>query len=139
MRLETSGGVPFATILSFACHAVALGAGEQVASADYVGALRGTLEAQGTGPVLYVNGCGGDVNPAGMDSRDLTPEQLHEVRRVVAQSLGYLNRLRARMEQCGFPSHDRPFRLVVDAEDKMHWLSIELHYAACSGVGRNGR
>ncbi|HET7771066.1 MAG TPA: hypothetical protein VFN74_19995 [Chloroflexota bacterium] len=69
VRLETPGGAPFATVVSFACHAVALGAGEQLASADYVGALRGTLEAQGTGPVLYVNGCGGDVNPASMDSR----------------------------------------------------------------------
>jgi hypothetical protein len=69
VRLETEGGTPFATVVAFACHAVALGHEERNASADYVGALRGTLEAQGTGPVLYVNGCGGDVNPASMDAR----------------------------------------------------------------------
>ena len=75
VRLETSGGAPFACLVSFACHAVALGHGERLASADYVGALRGTLEAQGTGPVLYVNGCGGDVNPASMDSRGRTASE----------------------------------------------------------------
>jgi hypothetical protein len=55
--------------VAFACHAVALGSGERQASADYVAPLRRDLEAAGTGPVLYVNGCGGDVNPAGMDDR----------------------------------------------------------------------
>jgi hypothetical protein len=55
--------------VAFACHAVALGSGERQASADYVAALRRELEAAGTGPVLYVNGCGGDVNPASMDAR----------------------------------------------------------------------
>ena len=75
VRIETAGGTPFASLVSFACHAVALGHGERLASADYVGALRGTLEAQGTGPVLYVNGCGGDVNPASMDNRGRTASE----------------------------------------------------------------
>src|SRR5688500_6729946 len=75
VRLETSGGAPFACLVSFACHAVALGHEERQASADYVGALRGTLEAQGSGPVLYVNGCGGDVNPASMDARGRTASE----------------------------------------------------------------
>ena len=60
---------PLAAIVAFACHAVALGAGERHASADYVAPLRRALEAAGAGPVLYVNGCGGDVNPASMDAR----------------------------------------------------------------------
>ncbi len=62
-------GRPLATIVAFACHAVALGSREREVSADYVAPLRRALEAQGTGPVLYVNGCGGDVNPASMDAR----------------------------------------------------------------------
>jgi neutral ceramidase len=74
VRLEPDGGdgsdaTPLATIVAFACHAVALGAGERHASADYVGVLRRDLEVSGSGPVLYVNGCGGDVNPARMDER----------------------------------------------------------------------
>ncbi|HEV2122530.1 MAG TPA: hypothetical protein VGW38_07120 [Chloroflexota bacterium] len=66
---ETESQAPLATFVAFACHAVALGATEQHASADYVGTLRRALEARGTGPVLYINGCGGDVNPASMDQR----------------------------------------------------------------------
>ncbi|HEX2514996.1 MAG TPA: hypothetical protein VH257_09855, partial [Chloroflexota bacterium] len=60
---------PLATVVAFACHAVALGSGERNASADFVAPLRRELEAAGGGPLLYLNGCGGDVNPAGMDSR----------------------------------------------------------------------
>lgn len=60
---------PLATIVAFACHAVTLGATERHASADFVAPLRRDLEAAGSGPVLYVNGCGGDVNPAAMDAR----------------------------------------------------------------------
>ncbi|MDQ3701801.1 MAG: hypothetical protein M3442_12905 [Chloroflexota bacterium] len=64
-----SAGRPLATIVAFACHAVTLGAAERHASADFVAPLRHDLEAAGSGPVLYVNGCGGDVNPAAMDAR----------------------------------------------------------------------
>ncbi len=73
VRLERVGraapGAPLVTIVSFACHAVALGAAERELSADFVAPLRRELEAAGSGPVLYVNGCGGDVNPASMDAR----------------------------------------------------------------------
>jgi neutral ceramidase len=72
VRLDREDGSderPLATLVAFACHAVALGSEEQHASADYVGTLRRALEDAGTGPVLYVNGCGGDVNPASMDRR----------------------------------------------------------------------
>jgi hypothetical protein len=66
---------PVATIVAFACHAVALGSRERYASADFVAPLRRALEGAGadgapaSGPVVYLNGCGGDVNPAGMDAR----------------------------------------------------------------------
>lgn len=62
-------GRPLATVIAFACHAVTLGATERHASADFVAPLRRDLEAAGSGPVLFVNGCGGDVNPAAMDAR----------------------------------------------------------------------
>ena len=71
-----------------------------------------------------------------MDSSDLTADQLRELHRVIGQYLGYLNRLRARMERVGFPNNDPLYRLVVDAAERMHSLSVELHYATCSGVGR---
>ncbi|MGH2354295.1 MAG: hypothetical protein ACRDI2_16430 [Chloroflexota bacterium] len=68
-RGEGDARQPLATIVAFACHAVSLGAAERHASADFVAPLRRDLEAAGAGPVLYVNGCGGDVNPASMDAR----------------------------------------------------------------------
>jgi neutral ceramidase len=67
VRIEQGTGEPFATLVSFGCHPVSLGAAERHASADYVGVLRRALEAAGTGPVLYVNNCCGDVNPVGME------------------------------------------------------------------------
>lgn len=73
----------------------------------------------------------------GMDSSRLTKEQLHALHRIVSQQLGFLVRLRLRMERRGFPSRDKLYLLVVDAEDKLQRLAIELHYAACSGVGRD--
>jgi hypothetical protein len=74
-----------------------------------------------------------------MDSSDLTRDQLHQLNAVIGRHLNYLARLRGRMEQVGFPDDDPLFRLVVDAENAIHRLRIELHYAACSGVGRPGR
>jgi hypothetical protein len=64
-----------------------------------------------------------------MDSSHLTTEQLAELNRVVGNYLGYLNRLRTRMEQCRFPRDDKLFRLVVAAADRTHHLFIALHYA----------
>jgi len=69
LRVEQDNGGPLATLVAFACHATALGHTERHAATDYVGPLRRALEEAGAGPVLYVNGCGGDVNPASMDRR----------------------------------------------------------------------
>jgi hypothetical protein len=72
VRLERARGgdgpdEPLASLVSFGCHPVALGAAERHASADYVGVLRREMERRGTGPVLYVNNPCGDVNPVGME------------------------------------------------------------------------
>ena len=75
---------PLATVVAFACHAVALGSGERNASADFVAPLRRELEASGGGPLLYLNGCGGDVNPAGMDSRG--PQACEDLGRGLARA-----------------------------------------------------
>lgn len=64
-----------------------------------------------------------------MDSSHLSIEQLSELDRVVRNYLGYLSRLRERMERCHFPRDDKLFLLVVDATDKTHHLSVALHYA----------
>jgi hypothetical protein len=72
----------------------------------------------------------------GMDSSRLTVEQLRELDRVIGRQLGYLHRLRSRMERTGFPRDDELRQLVTDAEDRMHRLSVALHYAVCAAVRR---
>jgi hypothetical protein len=51
--------------------------------------------------------------------------------------LGYLNRLKKRMEARRFPSDDRQFQTVLRAYDAIHELNVHVHYLSCeSGVGR---
>ena len=75
-----------------------------------------------------------------MDSNELTPAQAKILHTAVHRTLGYLFRLRARMEKAGFPPGDKLFRLTDSAYDALHSLSVELHYLSCpSGVGRPSR
>jgi hypothetical protein len=75
-----------------------------------------------------------------MNSRDLTCEQAEALLKQIWPTLGYLNRVRARMEQRHFPSDDRLYRMVVAARDRIHELTVELHYMSCrQGVGRPAR
>jgi hypothetical protein len=52
-------------------------------------------------------------------------------------ALGYLYRLRERMEKQGFPPNDKLLKLTDAAYNAIHALTVELHYLSCeSGVGR---
>ena len=53
-------------------------------------------------------------------------------------TLGYLFRLRQRMDKRGFSPDDPLYQLVVNAYDALHPLTVELHYLSCKeGVGRS--
>jgi hypothetical protein len=79
----------------------------------------------------------GWVKWSAMDSDDLTPEQAGTLYRGLVGGMTYLLRLRTRMEKTGFKPDDPVYRLVCQAYDAMHRLSIDLHYRSCkSGVGR---
>jgi hypothetical protein len=72
-----------------------------------------------------------------MDSTKLKPWQAKLMYTTLQPALGYLCRLRERMERRGFPANDKLFKLTVAAYNAIHSLYIELHYMACaSGVGR---
>lgn len=62
-RFESERGEPLATIVHYTCHPVAAGHENRLASADWWGVVRRELEAISTGPVVAVNGAGGDINP----------------------------------------------------------------------------
>ena len=72
-----------------------------------------------------------------MNSSSITREQAEKLSAAIREHLGYLVRLRTRMELRGFPSDDPLYLLVCRAFDAVHRLSVELHYMSCgSGVCR---
>jgi neutral ceramidase len=62
-RINTVDGDSLATIVHYTCHPVAAGHLNRLASADWCGVVRQELEEKGTGPVVLLNGAGGDINP----------------------------------------------------------------------------
>ena len=63
VRLTASDGSPIGALVHYTCHPVAAGHAERLATADWCGVVRRELEALGAGPVLVINGAGGDINP----------------------------------------------------------------------------
>jgi hypothetical protein len=61
----------------------------------------------------------------------LTAEQAERLHRALAEKLGYLTRLKARMERVGFRRNDPLFQRVQRAHDALHDLTIAVHYLAC--------
>ena len=75
-----------------------------------------------------------------MNSDDLTTEQAGQIADRVTAMLGYLTRLRERMDKRGFEPQDSFYRAVADAHHAVHCLSVRAHYLSCkSGVGRKER
>jgi hypothetical protein len=72
-----------------------------------------------------------------VDSTKLRPWQAKALYPALRPALGFLHRLRERMEKRGFPPGDKLYRLTANAYEALHALSIELHHMSCeSGVGR---
>jgi hypothetical protein len=72
-----------------------------------------------------------------MDSKKLKPWQARKIRKSLASALGYLTRLKRRMELTGFPPNDPLYLAAVKAQEAMQSLLSSLHYLSCeSGVGR---
>ena len=76
IRISDEAGVTRAVLVHYACHAVVLGPGNTLISADYVGAMRKIVEEKlGHNTLcLFVQGCCGDINPLIM-ARTGDPEQ----------------------------------------------------------------
>lgn len=71
-----------------------------------------------------------------MQSADLTTDQLRAMAERIQPLLGYLSRLKARMDAEGFPIDDDLLVLVREAQDATERLFVKLHYQSCEGVGR---
>lgn len=66
-----------------------------------------------------------------MNSKDLTREQLETLNKQVGRPLRWLLALQRRMERRGFTNEDELFRVTQQAYDKVHHLSVVLHYLNC--------
>ncbi|HEY1601798.1 MAG TPA: hypothetical protein VGG64_19510 [Pirellulales bacterium] len=81
-----------------------------------------------------------DLEADSMDANDLTTEQAARIREALVPAMGYLGRLRERMDKTGFTPDDKLRGLTSSAYEAMHHLCVELHYLSCSGgVGRRRR
>jgi hypothetical protein len=63
IRVDDLDGNPIAVLFRYSAHPVTVGSRSQVASADYPGPARDVLEQNLGGLALFLQGCGGNINP----------------------------------------------------------------------------
>ena len=63
IRVDDLDGDPIAVVFRYSAHPVTVGSRSQVASPDYPGPARDVLERNLGGLALFLQGCGGNVNP----------------------------------------------------------------------------
>ena len=72
-----------------------------------------------------------------MNRKSLQPWQARKIRETLQPALGYLTRLKHRMEATGFPPDDRLYIAATNAQRSLQDLLVELHYLSCErGVGQ---
>jgi neutral ceramidase len=64
VRVDDLDGQPIATLFRYSAHPVTVGPRSVVASADYPGPARQVVEQTLGGLAIFLQGCGGNVNPA---------------------------------------------------------------------------
>jgi hypothetical protein len=67
---------------------------------------------------------------------DLSREQIDRLSQQIGPMLRYLHQLQGRMDKVGFVPSDKLYRLVGEAFDAVHRLSVELHYMTCEANKR---
>jgi hypothetical protein len=75
IRVDDFKGEPIATLFSYGCHPVVMGPRAHVASSDFPGAARDVVERSLGALSLFLQACGGNINPIGgigyeVDGRD---------------------------------------------------------------------
>jgi neutral ceramidase len=63
IRIDDLDGRLLATMFSFGCHGVVVGPRSRVATTDYPGPARRTIESVLGGTALFLQACGGNINP----------------------------------------------------------------------------
>ena len=63
IRVDDVEGNPIAIVFRYSCHPVTIGGRSAVASTDYPGPARDVLERSLGGLAVFLQGCGGNINP----------------------------------------------------------------------------
>ena len=63
IRVDDLEGKPIAIVFRYSCHPVTVGPRSMVASSDFPGPAREVLERNLGGLALFLQGCGGNINP----------------------------------------------------------------------------
>jgi neutral ceramidase len=64
IRVDDLEGRPIAVLFRYSCHPVTMGPRSAIASSDFPGAARQVLEGSLGGLAIFLQGCGGNINPA---------------------------------------------------------------------------
>ncbi|MFH1909504.1 MAG: hypothetical protein ABIL11_19345 [Chloroflexota bacterium] len=64
IRVDDLDGRPIATIFRYSCHPVTVGPRSLIASTDFPGPAREVIEKNLGGLAIFLQGCGGNINPA---------------------------------------------------------------------------
>ncbi|MEX1075987.1 MAG: alkaline ceramidase [Pirellulales bacterium] len=62
-RITDTAGTPLATIANYACHPTTLAWDNDLVSPDFVGEMRSTIEREGAGRGLFLQGASGELAP----------------------------------------------------------------------------
>lgn len=76
IRIDSTEGLPIATVVGFGCHPVVLGGEVELSGPDFVGALRDTVEERRGGVCLFVQGAAGNVLPLEAFHSEPGPERV---------------------------------------------------------------
>lgn len=63
VRVDDLGGNAIAVMFSYGCHPVVVGPNSYVISSDFPGAARAVIEQILGGTAMFMQGCGGNINP----------------------------------------------------------------------------
>lgn len=119
--LTDLGAKPIAAVYSYAMHPVTLGGSNRLFSADWVGSASRHIEARIGVPVVFLQGCAGEINPTATAS----PEATEQIGTMVGVALVRLldalspiesSPLRACSQTAELPTQPLPPRIDLEAE-----------------------
>jgi hypothetical protein len=76
---------------------------------------------------------------SGMNSADLTRDQVQQLLDRALDDLSYYAKLRSRMKEQGFPTTDPLYVSVDQAHARLQDLRMHLHYEVCNRGGNGTR